>query len=304
MNDIISRLEREHPGLLLTLVDELNSSDLQSLLLEVMRRRSSKRSTADVVSEFSKSRFYAPASAEFGHLLEWDNLASEVAKNKFELLEVSPLAPLGACSLVAKVDQNWSVATARKGEMVSDTTNILAIEAAVRRKKHHGDTHIGAAARVVRPQNYHSPGMLAHFRLFGLVSLGRDRGGMTFEAEALRRHLEFYCEALNRFIPDTKLKLAVTGENLLPTAQDFAAHRGFLFAKEDRNAADGYYSGFCFHIYGFDADGVWRELVDGGLVDWGALLTSNAKERMLISGAGVEGILAHRMAQPKKASEE
>lgn len=300
MNDIIRRLERDHPALLRALVDELNSSDLQSLLLEVIRRRSWKRSTADVVSEFSKSRFYAPASVEFGRLLEWDNLANEVARNKFELLELSPLAPLGTCSLMAKVDQNWSVATVRKGEMVSDTTNILAAEAAVRRKKQLGDIHIGASSRVIRPQNYKTPGLLAHFRLFGLVSAGRDRGGMKFEAEALHRHLEFYCDAFRRFIPDVKLKLAVTGDALLATAQDFAAHRGLAFATENRDAADGYYAGFCFHIYADDSNGIGRQLVDGGLVNWGAVLTNNAKERMLISGAGVEGILDHQTDGPKK----
>jgi hypothetical protein len=178
--------------------------------------------------------------------------------------------------------------------VISDPTNILAIEAAVRRKNNLEDVHLGASARVVRPQNYNAPGLLAHFRLFALVSAGRDRRGAGFESESLLRHLNFYCDAIGRFVPNLRLQLAVTGEPLLAIARDFAARRGLEFAEEERQAVAGYYAGFCFHIYAERPDGSWRQLVDGGLVDWGAHLTGNAKERTLISGAGVEGLLAHR----------
>jgi hypothetical protein len=95
MNDVIRRLESEHPGLLHKLAEDLNPSDLQSLLLEVARRRSLKRTPSDVVRDFSESRFFAPAKSPVAHLLAWDNLASDVAQGRFELLELSPTAPLG-----------------------------------------------------------------------------------------------------------------------------------------------------------------------------------------------------------------
>jgi hypothetical protein len=294
MNDVIRRLERDHPGLLHKLAEELNPSDLQSLLLEVAHRRSSKRKPTDIVRDFTESRFFAPARLPLAHLLAWDNLASEFAQGRFELLELSPTAPLGACSAVAKVGQNWSIATVRKGELISDPTNILAIEAAVRRTQNPQDVHLGASTRVVRPQNYKMPGMLAHFRLFALVSAGRDRGGIDFESAALLRHLDFYCGAIGRFVPGLRLQLAVTGEPLHMVAQDFAVRRGLQFAEEERPAVESYYAGFCFHICAERPDGSWQQLADGGLVDWGAHLTGNAKERTLISGVGVEGLLAQR----------
>lgn len=294
MNDINRRLEREHPGLLHKLSEELNPSDLQSLLLEVARRRSSKRTPGDIVRDYTESRFFAPARAPAADLLAWGNLAGKIAEQQFELLELSPIAPLGACAAVAKVGQNWSVATVRKGEVISDPTNILAIEAASRRKKIDEDIHLGASARVVRPQNYNTPGMLAHFRLFALVSAGRSRGGVDFESEALLRHLAFYCDAITRFVPGIRLQLAVTGEPLLAIARDFARERGIQFGEEEREAVTSYYAGFCFHINAEQPDGRWQQLADGGLVDWGARLTDNAKERTLISGLGVEGLLAQR----------
>jgi len=84
----------------------------------------------------------------------------------------------------------------------------------------------------------------------------------------------------------------VTGEPLLMAARDFAGRRGFQFAEEERPAVASYYAGFCFHINAEQSDGSWWQLADGGLVDWGARLTGNAKERTLISGVGVEGLLA------------
>lgn len=294
MSDVIRRLEREHPGLLNKLSEELNPSDLQSLLIEVARRRSSHRTPSDIVRDSAESRFFAPARSPAADFLAWDMLAGEVARGQFELLELSPTAPLGACAAVAKVGQNWSIATVRKGEVISDPTNILAIEAALRRKTSREDTHFGASARVVRPQNYNAPGMLAHFRLFALVSGGHSRGSVIFETEALIRHLDFYCNAVSRFIPGIRLQLAVTGEPLLAVAREFAARRGIQFAEEERAAVAGYYAGFCFHLNAGQPDGSWQQLADGGLVDWGARLTGNAKERTLISGVGVEGLLAQR----------
>lgn len=294
MSEIIQRLEREHPGLLHKLVDELKPSDLQSLLLEVARRRSLRRTPSDIVRDFTHSRFFAPARASLPELAAWDALACELAEGRFDLLELSPVAPLAACSAVANVGQNWSIATVRGGEVVSDPTNILAIEASARRKTSAEDVHLGASTRVVRAQNYDAPGMLAHFRLFALVSAGRGRSGAEFETEALLRHLEFYCDAFRRFIPGVRLRLNITGEMLLAAAREFAVRRDLAFAEEERQAVASYYAGFCFHIYAERSDGGWRQLADGGLVDWGARLTANGKERTLISGAGVEGLLTQR----------
>ena len=36
------------------------------------------------------------------------------------------------------------------------------------------------------------------------------------------------------------------------------------------------------------------QLADGGVVDWGAKLTGNGKERMVIAGCGVERLLGLR----------
>jgi hypothetical protein len=58
----------------------------------------------------------------------WQLLPAEV-----EGVELSPIAPLGTCSAVGPVSQNRIVSAMRSAEVVSDSTNALAVEAADRR---------------------------------------------------------------------------------------------------------------------------------------------------------------------------
>ena len=58
---------------------------------------------------------------------------------------------------------------------------------------------------------------------------------------------------------------------------------------DSRTKGRGYYQEVCFKIHREMPNG-WIELADGGLVDWGAKLLSNAKERMFISGIGSERV--------------
>jgi len=299
MSGIIERIERESgvEGLAEILAERLNPSDLQSLLIEVTRRRASKRSPAELLKDFATSRFFGVARPDRAALLAWEQLALTLCKGRFEPVELSPITPLGACSVVATVDQDWSIGTTRRGEVVSDPTNVLALEAARLRQAGGDDVHLATSHRVVRPQNYGDGKMLAHFRLFVLVSGGRDRGGYGFEAEALRRQVGLLLEAFGQFLPPgTALRLGYTrttaphSDARLEALGGVAEANGAeLFEEVGREAAGGYYAGFCFHIFAGD-----MQLADGGVVDWGAKLTGNGKERMVISGCGVERLLALR----------
>ena len=56
----------------------------------------------------------------------------------------------------------------------------------------------------------------------------------------------------------------------------------------DRESGRGYYVGACFRVYASNGAGEEFELVDGGLTTWTQQLLSNAKERLLVSGLGVD----------------
>lgn len=299
MSGIIERIERESgvEGLAEILAERLNPSDLQSLLIEVTRRRANKRSPTELLKDFATSRFFGTARPDRAALLAWEQLTLGLCEGRFEPVELSPVAPLGACSVVATVDQDWSIGTTRRGEVVSDPTNVLALEAARLRQAGGGDVHLATSHRVVRPQNYGDGKMLAHFRLFALVSAGRDRGGYGFEAEALGRQVGLLLEAFGQFLaPGTALRLGYTRTSAPHSDARLEALGGVaeangaeLFEEVGREAAGGYYAGFCFHIFAGE-----MQLADGGVVDWGAKLTGNGKERMVISGCGVERLLTLR----------
>jgi histidyl-tRNA synthetase len=66
----------------------------------------------------------------------------------------------------------------------------------------------------------------------------------------------------------------------------------------DRTTGRGYYTGMCFKIYAGDGDQD-LEVADGGFVDWSQLLTGNRKERLLISGFGIDR-LTETLTSPKR----
>ena len=107
----------------LAALDRLAGSELQSALLEVMRRRAAARGPADVLAQYRRDAFCRPAAidqrvfvAVDGHLL--------AAADAFTALELSPVTPLGTCSTVALVDQNRVLSALRATEIVSDPTNV------------------------------------------------------------------------------------------------------------------------------------------------------------------------------------
>lgn len=310
-SQIVERIEREAgvPDLVAILAERLPPTDLQSLLLAVYHRRSSLRRPADVLSQYEADRFVRPAPVAPQRLLAWEQVAFANLPAEFELLALSPVCPLGTCAVVASVDPKWSVATIRNSEVVSDSTSVLALECAVRRRvllrdqpKSATPVHLAASHRLLRGQHYDSPLARAHFACFALCSAGRDQGNLRFELAALRLHIGFYLRALRTFLgPAVPLRLSATDwhtpvrttlleERVLSLGAEFAPVDGIV--DDSRTSGRGYYHNLCFHIEAVDPAGRALELVDGGVVDWTQRLLSNAKERMVISGIGSERLCA------------
>jgi hypothetical protein len=136
---------------------------------------------------------------------------SQLLPQGFAGVELSPVAPLGTCSAMAPIDQHRVVSTVRGSEVLSDPTNVLAVEAAVRRHEQGADGRVDLAAchRVLRAQRF-GPGNAAHFRLFALVSSARDRGSGTTEAHMLIDHISFWQQLLSDVLPTTATRIPIT----------------------------------------------------------------------------------------------
>ena len=287
-------------GLLDVLADELPGSDLTTLLLEVFRRRAERLSPADVLRRYRSDRFVAPATVDFAALRRAEDAMLGELPGGFETVVLAPVLPLGAHTTAAGVDPRNVVATIRATEVAADPTNGLALEAAVRRgellraaPRSAEPVRLAASQRVTRAQVFSGPVSFAHFQLLGVVTAGRDTGAHEFESRYLAEHVRFAADGLAALGLD-RVTIAVTCLNeparriLAATSAEFAGRRGVAVTEApERESARAYYRDLCFKVLA-DRGGSALEVGDGGFVDWTAKLLGNAKERMLISGFGIE----------------
>jgi hypothetical protein len=241
----------------------LSGSELTSLLLDVFRTRAGRLEPADVLRRYEEDRLVRPAALPPGDLRELERLAVSLLPAGFDRLELSPLAPLGTTSVLGGLSQDRAVATVRGTEVLSDVTNVLALEAAARRRRGEAEVRLCACERVVRPES-------AHFRLLGLCSAGRSESWREWEARNVHEHVDFYRRLLEAAgARDPQIRVGGGLQLDGPTTEG--------------DEARPYYDGGWFSI---DVGGA--NVVDGGFVDWTRRLLSDRKERLLISGTGIE----------------
>ena len=161
----------------------LSPTDLQSLLLSIARTRARRVGPAEALRRWKSDRFVRPATIDPGRLAEVESqLWRRLRNTPFVGLALSPVTPLGTCTSVGAVDQNRIVSTVRSSEVVSDPCNVLALEAALRRRSKVDEVHLASCHRVLRAQRFVESDAFAHFVIFGLVSSARDSGSARTEA--------------------------------------------------------------------------------------------------------------------------
>src|SRR5438128_5931430 len=216
---IINRIERDTgvPHLADILSERLAPTDLQSLLLEVYARRAKRRDPKALLDDHVSNRFAQPSVSNPRCLLEWDRVAFSKLPKDFRLVELSPVCPLGAASVLSPISQDWIVSTIRNTEVVADSTNVLALECAVRRREQKtfstgsaAPVHLAASHRVLRAKKMTlGPSVRQHITLFSLCSAGRDPGNVPFEIETVRLHVCSFLTGLKKFL-GSKIPLRVT----------------------------------------------------------------------------------------------
>ena len=308
---LLARILRESgvPDLVEILSERLAATDLQSLLIEVMRRRAAQRAPSTVLHQYETSRFIAPSAVPQEVLAAFDRVAFETsASSDFEALELSPVAPLGSASSVSPISQNLALATVRGTEVVSDSTNVLALECALRRRALLDDDarslqriRLCTSHRLLRAQKYDKPELTSHFRAFALCTAGRDEGGDRFEWTALAEQIDVWIRLLGALnaarigvVEAIEVRLTDrTGTGSL--AQSLGAFIADLRGMHDRvrftmsgsNDRSEYYPFAQFKVLATSGSRQW-EVGDGGFTDWTQRLLNNRKERLLISGFGSE----------------
>jgi len=279
------------------LTSGLTASELWSELLGVFESRARARSPNDLVQQWSRDGFVTPAHVDQRTTLALDQeLFARVPA--FEALELSPLAPLGVCSSVALASQNKVVSALRGTEVVSDPTNVLALECATRLRRDPSlVVRLATSHRVVRAQAFAPrPGFSQHFRLFCLATAGRERKEHAFVVEALGEQLSALLgilEALERQgyeLSERRVRVLATPERaaladrIAATVRGVPVERGVL--------EQPYYDGLRFMIFVRSQANDDVPLCDGGAFDWLEKLTSNRRLVFTASAIG-SGLLAH-----------
>jgi hypothetical protein len=273
------------------LAQGMPASEVWSLLLSVIERRAIGRTPATLLQQWEADRFVLPAPVDQRTFVDLDSHLLAAAQD-FEALELSPLAPLAACSGVALTSQNRTVSTVRGTEVVSDPTNVLALESARRLRQNSRQViRLATCHRCVRAQPFPKmPGFAAHFRIFCLSTAGRETQDRAFLATSLVEHIQTHLGALDRLekhgydFRERRLHILVTPENqalgsgIASAISSVPVSTGAL--------KQGYYDGLRFRI---DVGGAANEaipLIDGGAFDWLHKLTSNHKLSFVASGMG------------------
>jgi hypothetical protein len=312
---IIERILRETgiPDLVDALAERLSPTDLQSLLLAVYQRRAEAITPSQLLERYEQDRFVRPSAIATQALIDFDQFVWSTLPDAYAALDLSPVCPLGTNAAIATVSQTKVVTTIRNTEVVADITNVLALECASQRRqilradpKSRQRVRLCASHRVVRGQVFDGPASFPHFRLLGLCAAGRDEGSFQFETSSLVEQIAFYMRLLqeaarlgysaHKFriaitdLEDSQRTKALEEQVLAPLAANYPDARCEL--DPNRATGRGYYVGACFHIYATNAAGIEFELVDGGGATWTQQLLNNRKERLLISGLGVERFCA------------
>jgi len=303
MDMIIERIARETGigNLVEALSEQLSPTDLQSLLIEVYKRRTEALKPRDLLSQYERNRFVQLAQVSPAAMIEFDRLAFKLLPPGFEAVELAPVTPLGTCSVVSTVSQDLAVSTIRNTEVCSDSTNVLALECARWRREAARDNpratdrvKLCTSHRLLRAQPFDGPGSFQHFRALTLCTAGRDEGHFRFESDTLTEQIDFYIRLLDKVgelgytIEDVRVSVTALEEQRLQKLQTdvldtlTARHPGAVVGfDQDRQTGRGYYADVCFRIHARDRSGA-------DFTTWTQQLLSNRKERLLTSGIGSE----------------
>lgn len=276
------------------LASDLTAADLTTLLLTVVQERATRVRGPEALARYLSDRFSRPGTVPFERLREVEDLLIGAVPGSWEWIVASPLAPFGVHAALGPVSQDWVVSTVRADEVAADPTIAIALEAAARRRdsatrRTDEPQRLATIQRIIRGQRYRSPLAFTHFSIFALVSAGRSRP--DFDERSIHEHLGIYVAALSQVAASIEIVLSTregpSGRRLLEGVRERWHDSVRVTEDAQRLPAQRYYRRACFKVnatIGTEA----LEIADGGFTDWTERLLGDRRERLLISGAGLD----------------
>jgi hypothetical protein len=272
-------------------------SETTPVWLAVAREQAGRRRPADLLIQREKDGFVAPSALDLRLSVRLDAMILDAAPD-FEAVLLSPLAPLGVCSALAPGSQDRTISALRSLEVVSDPTNVLALECAKRlRKRPDEDVRLCTVHQVVRAQSFpNGRGYSRHFRLFAAVEAGPGRAEDGFEVDAIVRHLSVFdrffeaAAALRLRFPERRA-IILTAPDRDTLAERAVRALGSALphvAVERRPLTSSYYGGVRVMFGATTRAGEFCAIGDLGVFDWMTQLTANRRQRFVASGFGIQ----------------
>lgn len=275
----------------------LSPSESTPFLLELARRQAGRRRAASLLDQLARDAYVKPSTLDLRTSHRLDGLALDAA-HEFEALLLSPVAPLGCCSVLAPTSQDRTLTAARGTEVVSDPTNVLALECARRlREAPSLAVRLSTLHEVLRAQPL-PPGkhFSRHFRMFALAQAGLARPEDGFEVDAIARALATFdrlfdaCERIGAHMPARRATIYFD-----PARETFASRVHAALARAVPNVElarepfdSRYYAGIRVLFGARSVSGDHVPIADTGVFDWVARLTSNRRMRLVASGMGIQ----------------
>lgn len=304
MNRITKRILDKigQPGLLEQL-SELSQSDLNTLFLEISKAQTNKLTPTDILKSYRSNRFVVPSVLDPASFYQLEADMTRKAKDAgIEPVLLSPVAPLGSCSVFGCVNQNNVVSATRGCDVLSDPSNMLAIYLADKIGRGNIDNkngvHFCSIDRVTRAQALKGAGFFAHFGVFCIVSSGKDTGSYSCEVDLLTKQLSFYREFFKAGF-DADMTIVLRKRSGYTDTDGFFERMlhlmqlqlpDVLIKTDESDVGNNYYKGINFKMYMHTKKEI-IEIGDGGFTDWTQKMLGNKKERCLISGLGVDRLL-------------
>jgi len=272
-------------------------SEATPFLLELARVQASRRRPTDLLAQRERDRFVQPSVIDQRLAHRIDGLALDAADG-FEALLLSPVAPLGVCSTLAPTSQDRTLSAVRGTEVVSDPTNVLALECARRLTQDpKADVRLCTVHQVVRAQPLPpGAGFSRHFRLFALVEAAPARAEDGFEVDAVERQLRVFdrlfdaCATLGCLFPRRRAIVRTTeprevlAERIVERIRAALPHVEVAREPLDRP----YYEGLRVAFGADTVQGVFSPIGDLGAFDWVGRLNSNRRLRFIAGGFGLQ----------------
>src|SRR5687768_14521517 len=160
------------PDLVNLLSTELSGTEFNSLLLEVFNQRTATISPTQMLNIYQLNRFVNPADLPVIELKKAElDLLTIFSQQAFEPIELSPVAILGACSIVAPAYQKKILSALRGTEVLADATNSIALHISDLKKRKiltpqpNEKIRFSSIQRHVRTQTITGKGFTPHFKI-------------------------------------------------------------------------------------------------------------------------------------------